>query len=90
MVLYNVFIFKRLWSRKKVGIKPESELVLDVFEASLLIMYYVLGLLFIGNAFPASSFTEAQMGHLLSTFMMNSKDSLVVYIIPKTIYRTFV
>lgn len=89
-VSYNVFIFKRLWSWKKVGVKPESELVLDVFEASLLIMYNVLGLLLIGNPFLASSFTEVQMGHLLSTFMMSSKDSVVVYLIPKTKYRTFV
>lgn len=87
MVSYNVFIFKRLWSWKKVGVNPESELVLDVFEASLLIMNYVLGLLLIGNPFPASSFTEVQMGHLLSTFMMSSKDSFafVVYLIPYTL-----
>lgn len=64
-----------------MGVKPESELVLDVFEASLLVMYYVLGLLLIGNPFPASSFTEAQMGHLLSTFMMSLKDSFVVHLI---------
>lgn len=64
-----------------MGVKPESELVLDVFEASLLVMYYVLGLLLIVNPFPASSFTEAQIGHLLSTFMMSSKDYFVVYLI---------
>lgn len=55
--------------------------MLDVFEAPLLIMYYVLGLLLIANPFPAPSFTEAQIGHLLSTFMMSSKDSFVVYLI---------